>query len=257
MLFGLLWKNPMEFLDRVLTSAEFQLDRFRAKATSPSARYGELLQQLRQQFGTELYLYLEEEPLRDIENSVIQGQQLTLVNPAFETYHDAEFTLARLCYAICRLKQPEAIVETGVGYGVTSAFFLQALAVNGKGELWSIDLPPLAANAEIQSGCLVPSSLRSRWHLVRGRSRRMLPQLISQLQGFDIFLHDSLHTYRNMFWEFQTVWPALRPGGTLLSDDVAMNRAFEDFGSQVDEAFSAVSGEGDKCRRFGVMVKKI
>jgi len=45
----------------------------------------------------------------------------------------------------------------------------------------------------------------------------------------DIFVHDSLHTYRNMRFEFETVWPSLTHSGVVISDDIAMNRAFEDF----------------------------
>ena len=35
------------------------------------------------------------------------------------------------------------VVETGVAHGVTSRFILEALERNGRGFLWSIDLPPL------------------------------------------------------------------------------------------------------------------
>jgi hypothetical protein len=44
----------------------------------------------------------------------------------------------------------------------------------------------------------------------------------------DLFVHDSLHTYRNMRREFETVWPRLRTGGVILADDVERNRAFGD-----------------------------
>jgi predicted O-methyltransferase YrrM len=42
----------------------------------------------------------------------------------------------------------------------------------------------------------------------------------------DLFVHDSLHTYRNMRREFELVWPRLRTGGVILADDVERNRAF-------------------------------
>ena len=42
----------------------------------------------------------------------------------------------------------------------------------------------------------------------------------------DLFVHDSLHTYRNMRREFEAVWPHLRTGGVILADDVERNRAF-------------------------------
>jgi hypothetical protein len=42
----------------------------------------------------------------------------------------------------------------------------------------------------------------------------------------DLFVHDSLHTRRNMRREFDAIWPRLRNGGALLADDVERNRAF-------------------------------
>jgi hypothetical protein len=51
---------------------------------------------------------------------------------------------------------------------VTTAFILQALAANGEGHLWSIDLPPIGA--EEFTGSFVPQHLKSRWTLRRGRT---------------------------------------------------------------------------------------
>ena len=44
----------------------------------------------------------------------------------------------------------------------------------------------------------------------------------------DLFLHDSLHTYRNMRRELEVAWPHLRAGGVILADDVERNHAFGD-----------------------------
>ena len=255
LLLRVLRKNPSEFRDRVLTIAEFQLERGRPRATSLPVTLNALIQQLESHLDANISSYLDEEPLQTIETQVSTGQQQVLAKPAFETWHNAEFALARLCYAVCRAQRPQIVVETGVGYGVTSAFLLQALAANDNGGLWSIDLPPLGEGADIQSGCLVPQPLRARWHLLRGRTRRVLPQLLSELPQVDLFLHDSLHTYRNMLWEFQSAWTKLKPGGVLISDDVAMNKAFEDFAAQTQPAFAAVTGEPGRFRNFGVMVK--
>jgi predicted O-methyltransferase YrrM len=256
LLLNVLLRHPLECCDRMLTFAEFQLDRFQRPATSLPVSFNDFIQQLDPHLKTNIGSFLNEKPLQEIELQVSAGQKQVLSNPAFETWHDAEFMLARLCYAICRAQKPRIVVETGVGYGVTSAFLLQALAVNASGELWSIDLPPLGEGADAQSGCLIPQALRARWRLLRGRTRRMLPQLLSELPHIDLFLHDSLHTYRNMTWEFQTAWNKLKPGGVLISDDVAMNRAFEDFARYREVAFAVVTGEPSRYRNFGVMVKE-
>jgi hypothetical protein len=252
LLLRILLKDPREFRDRLLTIAEFQTDRLRRPATTATLGPDILVRELGERIGAKLDDFLQEGPLREIENRVGDAQA-GLLRPAFgpPAFHNARLGLARLCYAVCRAQQPEVVLETGVGYGVTSAFFLQALAVNGRGQLWSIDLPPLGKDADAQSGILVPKDLKSRWHFLRGRSRHLLPKVISGLPAIDIFLHDSLHTYRNMSFEFRTVWPALRDGGVLLSDDVAMNRAFERFSADSSIAFAAVDG----AAFFGVAVK--
>lgn len=134
--------------------------------------------------------------------------------------------LAGCCYLICRLIEPDVVVETGVAYGVSSAFILKALEENGHGTLYSIDLPPLRRNYEKFWGVAVPEALKGRWELHRGPSRRVLPDLLEKLGALDMFIHDSLHTRRNMRAEFDLAWPRMRRGGVALADDVERNRAF-------------------------------
>ncbi len=58
----------------------------------------------------------------------------------------------------------------------------------------------------------------------------------------DLFLHDSLHTTRNMRREFETVWPSLRAGGLLLADDVERNRRLRRAATR--DAFTLARGPG-------------
>jgi predicted O-methyltransferase YrrM len=151
-----------------------------------------------------------------------------------DIYHEDTYTphwaadsiMARLCYLACRLIKPETVVETGVAYGVSSAFILRALEMNGQGMLFSVDLPPLRRKYERFWGIAVPDELRGRWRLHRGTSASVLPRLFKANPTIDLFVHDSLHTHRNMRREFDAVWPHLREGGLLLADDVERNRAF-------------------------------
>ncbi len=153
---------------------------------------------------------------------------------------------AEVLYLFARAVRPSVLVETGVELGVSSAYFLQALADNGVGELWSIDLPFVGAGhtnadgrfdaAHVNStgdvGRAVPDRLRSRWHLSLGDARELLPAL-SPPAPWDLFFHDSEHTRAHMLWEFETAWPRMRPGGYLLSDDIPENDAFSTFANSV------------------------
>jgi predicted O-methyltransferase YrrM len=163
-----------------------------------------------------------------LEDGLARAQvQLRTRRTPFSHLHNGTSTLGRLCYAVCRALRPRLVVETGVAYGVTSAYILQALADNGDGMLRSIDLPPLARSGEGWVGHLVPSELRQRWKLYIGSARKILPGLLRESSP-DVFIHDSLHTYAHMKWEIELVLPRLRGGGVLIADDIQGNRAFDE-----------------------------
>jgi len=157
-----------------------------------------------------------------------QGRQLKREAQPFGIFHNGTATLGELCFRVCRFLHPKTVVETGVAYGVTSAYILQALAENDCGDLLSIDLPPLASDADRYVGHFVPQELRHRWKLYRGSAKRLLPRILSEAGAIDLFVHDSLHTYSHMKWEFEMAVRGLRPGGILIFDDIEGNRAFEE-----------------------------
>ncbi len=134
-------------------------------------------------------------------------------------------TLGTVLYTLCRKVRPDIVVETGVASGVSSSYILCGLEKNKNGVLYSIDL----TWREGQSGWIIPENLRDRWQLIMGRSSDKLPPLLDRLKTIDVFLHDSEHTYRNMLFEYQTVWTHLQPGGLLLSHNIDASDAFSDF----------------------------
>jgi predicted O-methyltransferase YrrM len=150
---------------------------------------------------------------------------------------------SEVLYSVVRVLKPTTVIETGVAAGLSSACILAALEKNGHGRLHSIDLPnaekeylpqlgvtPSALLPEGKApGFLVPSTLRSRWTLHIGDTRKELPDIVRELNDVDMFLHDSEHTYDAMMFEYETVWPHLSPGGLILSDEVSWNDAFPDF----------------------------
>ena len=126
------------------------------------------------------------------------------------------------------------MVETGVANGVSSAYILLALEKNQRGTLHSIGLDdPQFLPAGKPLGWIVPESLKARWNLLVDDSRNLLPELLAKLGTIDVFIHDSLHTYDHMLWEFRTAYRCLSLGGLLFSDDAAWNPAFPDFCREV------------------------
>ena len=156
-----------------------------------------------------------------------------------------------LLYLICRRLRPSIVVETGVWWGFSSSFILQALQHNGTGTLYSIDLPnatyvtqrgqremyvqddaffPPAAT----TGWLVPEELKDRWKLIVGRSSEMLPSLLKDLRQINVFCHDSEHTYENMMFELTAAWPVLSSPGAVIVDNADWGKdAFAEFGRNV------------------------
>jgi hypothetical protein len=152
-------------------------------------------------------------------------------------------------YYLIRKQKPEIIIETGVWYGVSSSIILNALNKNGSGKLYSIDLPAyfetggytdenpyLEINDRTASlppkkspGFIVPEKLKSRWNLILGDSKIHLPQVLEELKSVDIFLHDSLHSYENMMFEFNLASGFVKNGGYILSDNIDWHNAFYDF----------------------------
>ena len=75
----------------------------------------------------------------------------------------------------------------------------------------------------------MPDWLRSRWQLHIGDVAAILPGLRRELGEVDMFIHDSLHTYEHMKFEFELARPYIKHGGLLLADDALWNSAFNEF----------------------------
>jgi hypothetical protein len=148
---------------------------------------------------------------------------------SFKSWNDGDAGFVRAIWCLVRHLKPRNVVETGVAHGVTSRFILEALERNGDGHLWSIDRPPMEPLWREQIGIAVGDGLRDRWSYISGSSRRRLPKLLERLGHIDLFIHDSLHTERNVRFELDFAWDFLRPGGAIVVDDIDVNRGFDGF----------------------------
>jgi hypothetical protein len=192
--------------------------------------------------------------LWDQMNRELTAKGLEVGRWTYGGYSDGDPALAAAVWCSVRHLRPATVIETGVARGLTTRLILEAMAINGSGHLWSVDLPHLFGAPELdgQTGVAVPDQIRDRWTYVRGSSRRYLRPLVSQLGTVDLFVHDSLHTERNMRFEMKTVWTALRSGGLMLVDDVD-KAAFRDFVAATNSQESNVHRSGDGPWLFGVV----
>jgi len=166
-----------------------------------------------------------------------------------ERYPPDPYSWPSFLYFFIRKTKPRIVVETGCWYGNSTIMILAALYKNNEGMLSTIDLPayketggytdenPYKREGERtiflpegkEPGFIVPEFLKDRWKLIYGKSTEKLPGLLNELKSIDLFLHDSLHSYENMIFEFNISYKYLKPGGYVFSDNIDWNSAFDDF----------------------------
>jgi predicted O-methyltransferase YrrM len=121
-----------------------------------------------------------------------------------------------LLYSLVRCLRPRAVLETGVADGRSSCIILQAMAKNGVGVLYSVDV-----SSEV--GSLVSDEMGDRWHLkLLGRDvRRDLQAIVNDMPEIDIFIHDSDHSYLWQLFEYRVALGKIQSKmGLICSDDV-------------------------------------
>jgi hypothetical protein len=238
LLLKLLLTSPAEFLDRadLIIAA-------RTERVFPCRSHGSLYPRrsslssavvgLSTMLDQELTAYLDERELQNVTANVSKVTALLNVRETlpFPTDFNADCTLASLAYIVCRALRPMTVIETGVGYGVTSAMILAALYKNGRGTLHSIDLPPLQERASGRHiGIMVPDTYRSRWQLHVGTSWRVMPALFSGgLGDVGLFIHDSSNLRRIQRLELNLIWPHLSSSAAILVNNAGRNPAFAEF----------------------------
>lgn len=136
-------------------------------------------------------------------------------------------------HALVRLTRPEHIVEVGVSSGVSSAYLLNALALNRRGTLHSIDLPTHPSRRRMaerpirdswtlplgrSTGWAVPPGLWRRWDLRIGDKRHLLPILASQVPEIGLFVYDVPHRDEDTRRELRTLDTHLPRGAIAIID---------------------------------------
>ena len=204
-------RNPSRAVLRLLLRA-------RLARTGVSVDRARLVRWVSEQFGVDAVVFHDEYLASDFRRSYSARRRALWEFPGPQRLGTSDPLSHEALYIVVRATRPRVVVETGVLYGASSAHILAALARNGEGELYSIDLPQQPG--EPPHGFLVPDELGGRWNLVVGDSRRELPALLDRLSVINLFHHDSLHTFEHMTWEFLTVLSYLTPHGVLSSHDV-------------------------------------
>jgi predicted O-methyltransferase YrrM len=125
--------------------------------------------------------------------------------------------------ALIRSERPGVVVETGTWDGLGAEFILQALDDNQWGRLFSID--PMDPKHESNGVMGRPDMwekhpiVHPRFTQIRKYSHDALEPLFAEVGSFDMFIHDSDHSYQVQTFEYESAWRMVRPGGIIVSDD--------------------------------------
>lgn len=150
-----------------------------------------------------------------------------------------------LLYFLTRWTRPKVIVETGVAAGFSSHAFLAALHENGEGQLLSSDFPYVRLPDPARLvGCAVPDPLRARWKLGLEGDVTNLARFVGQVSAIDLFHYDSDKSYVGRRRAFDRVEPRLRPGATVMVDDIQDNLFFRDLVDRTRRPFHVFGFEG-------------
>lgn len=151
---------------------------------------------------------------------------------------DAEAHYGRrvVWYTLTRILRPKVVVETGVDKGLGTIVIGNALFRNVRegypGRCIAIDI-----NAE--AGQLLTSDLAGVVDLRFGDALALL----KDLEGIDIFIHDSNHDYTHEQAELALAFARLSPSGLLLSDAASASDALDDFARTNNLSYSYIAEE--------------
>ena len=159
----------------------------------------------------------------------------------------------KFLYYLCRILKPKNVIETGVAYGISSSYILQALEDNKIGKLYSIDSIFRPWQTEEMIGSIIPKKLKKKWKLIIGKSTEKLENISNEVKDLDIFIHDSSHTYENMMFEFNIIIKNIKKEGIIISDDVIGNDAFHDFSTSNNVKKYVIKVEGNQG--LGIIIK--
>jgi predicted O-methyltransferase YrrM len=124
---------------------------------------------------------------------------------------------ALLLFRLVRELRPAHALELGTNLGISAAYQAAALALNGGGELHTIEgAPRLAALARAHLASL---GLAAEVH--EGRFSDVLPGLLARTAPLDYVFIDGHHDGPATVGYFAQIHPALGPGALVVFDDIA------------------------------------
>ncbi|MEM3257052.1 MAG: class I SAM-dependent methyltransferase [Thermoplasmatales archaeon] len=123
----------------------------------------------------------------------------------------------RVLYSLIAARRPKVVIETGMGPGVSTTSILSGL--KGSGKLISIDPGEPYGKGDKDIGFVIPEELKKDLIYVKGRTSDKLNEVLEKTGMVDFFFHDSDHSYENVIFELETVFPYLSSNYLIVIDN--------------------------------------
>lgn len=145
--------------------------------------------------------------------------QLDSMKPVLESSASTARLIA--LYTIIAQIDIKTVIETGTQYGVSSSFVgKSSRLLERQIQIYTFDVVNLEN---------LPKDKDVNYIVLPKPTRKSFKEITIRIINAPVlFFHDSDHTYENMYFEFTWAWKVLKVA-ILLSDDIDMNSAFDDF----------------------------
>lgn len=125
-------------------------------------------------------------------------------------------------YHLIRQAKPQATLEVGMAWGLSSLFICQALKDNGSGHHTAVDPYELSAYRGSGVHNVQQAGLGEYLTLLSESSHFALPRLVQEKRQFEVMFIDGSHLFDDAFVDFFYANRLLPVGGYLIVDDLWM-----------------------------------
>jgi hypothetical protein len=81
-----------------------------------------------------------------------------------------------------------------------------------------------------------------------------MPSVVAKAGRVELFIHDSLHTFKNTLFEMEQAATAMPAGGVMLIDDIRSHDGFTTFARRHPEYKTIMVSTPDRIGAFGIAV---
>ncbi len=124
----------------------------------------------------------------------------------------------RLLFNIVRLSRSRDCLELGTAYGLSALFLCGGMrAIGVKGHLTTIELEEYQFSLATK---MLGTKYADSVTCIHGSTQDKLAHVVSTFSGLDFVFHDAGHTREDYITDFNAFVERLRPGATVLFDDI-------------------------------------